>query len=205
MLCDSLRGPFVARTSLLREVALDERLPAAVLWEDWFLRVKRRGAVAAACPDALFFAGGGAEGGAEGAGAGAGRDAWRRLAAAWQVDTVLLPGRAPLRFSCDEARLSCDFRQLHRQGLLVPTCCLREVARALAAYEDFATRHNLEYELNEGTALGAAKLRSVLPWDIDGDILIRFDDFEIHKAKKHEMAELGYSFERFTEKDGLPK
>lgn len=202
MLCDHLEGPFLTYTDILRQVPFHIALPASVLFEDWFLRVKRRGALVAACPDSLFFLGEAErEPDAEDEREGARREAWRHMAMQWKLDSVFPDGRSAIRFSCTEVGIKCELQKIHNKGLMVPGCCVKEAMGALKAFDDFVTRHGLDYEVSEGTLMGGVKLRAFLPWDIDADMYIRYTDFEIYRNKKSEISSLGYAFDRFTVKD----
>ena len=53
MFCDSLAGPFVARTDLLKGIPLDEKLPKDILFEDFFLKIKQESYLVVNCPDVM--------------------------------------------------------------------------------------------------------------------------------------------------------
>ena len=57
MYCDYLGGAFVARTSIMKEITLDEQLNHETVFEDWILRLNNKNNLAMSCPDAMYFTG----------------------------------------------------------------------------------------------------------------------------------------------------
>ncbi|XP_069696438.1 uncharacterized protein [Periplaneta americana] len=166
MFCDHLEGPFVARTSLLREIKFSEDLPVDVLFNDWFLRVKQANMLVVNCPDVMYFT--------------QGRNnlyeqshqkqnSWLALAKQWDVHRIFVPPNIIYLFSCKEVGLSCRSGKRLKEHLM-PSCCLVQMARAWKTLDEFAARYGIGYELQSGTLLGAVKLRSHLPWDVGADV-----------------------------------
>nr|CAD7404129.1 unnamed protein product [Timema cristinae] len=188
MICDHLEGPFVARTRALRETQFHGELRGDVVFEDWFLHVKYSNNLAVNCPDVMYFVQGGTE---------KSQESWLALAKEWSIHRIFLPPNIIYLFSCKEVGLSCDPRVWVRSYLL-PTCCLVQVAKALKAIDDFATERGLRYELRSGSVLGAVKLRSFMPWDIDGDVTFDQKDYVTFYKNKQWFRDRGLRLEMFV-------
>ena len=49
-------------------------------------------------------------------------------------------------------------------------------ADALSFLQRFSSAHNVEFELDSGSAFGGVKFNGLIPWDIDGDVFLLFED-----------------------------
>ena len=49
---------------------------------------------------------------------------------------------------------------------------------ALCYFDDFCSKHGINYFLSNGTLLGAAKYKDFIPWDDDADVLMPRDDYD---------------------------
>lgn len=169
MFCDHLEGPFVARTSIMKEIKFNQELPGDVVFNDWFLRIKQANVLVTNCPDAMYFTQG-----------RSGFDeqkqsSWLTLAKEWEIHRIFVPPNVIYLFSCKEVGLSCRTSNRLKEHLM-PSCCLVQMARAWKTLDEFASKYGISYELDSGTLLGAVKLRTHLPWDVDADV--RFDTRE---------------------------
>ena len=182
MYCNYLQGPFVTKTNLLK---FDESLPNEVIFEDWFIRVVEDGNLIMSCPDAMYFT----------------TDyttyfkttdkkVWMPLAKKWELNRVLLPQKIKHSFSCKDIGVKCN-----ANSELLPVCCQEEYADALTFLQKFTDAHNVTFELDTGSALGGVKFNGLLPWDIDGDLIVLSSDIEIfHKSETINLfRENGYS------------
>lgn len=169
MFCDHLEGPFVARTSVMKEVRLGEDLPEDILFHDWFLRLKQADILAVNCPDAMYFTQGRGNFNAQP------QSSWLKLAKQWDVYRIFVPPNVVYLFSCKEVGLSCETSKRLKEHLM-PPCCLVQMVRAWKVLDEFASRYGIGYELASGSILGAVKLRTHLPWTADADV--RFDTRE---------------------------
>ena len=171
MFCDYLQGPFVTKTNLLK---LDESLPDEVIFEDWFLRVVKDGNLIMSCPDAMYFT----------------TDyssyykitdkkVWTPLAKKWELNRVLVPQGVKNSFSCQDIGVKCN---AHSELLTVR--CLEEYADALSFVQEFSDTHNITFELYTGSLLGCVKFNDLLPWDIDGDLIILSSDLNIFSKRE---------------------
>ncbi|KAJ8876127.1 hypothetical protein PR048_024036 [Dryococelus australis] len=198
MYCDHLEGPFVAKTSSLTENPLHGELSDDVVFEDWFLRVKNSDQLAMSCPDAMYFVHGADQRKVSSSQERQQRrqDSWLSLAREWQIHRVFLPPNIIYLFSCKEVGLSCSPSKWVR-GFLLPSCCLVQVARTFKALDDFASERGLRYEINSGSLLGAVKLRSFMPWDIDGDVTFEQRDYATFHKKRHWLRGRGVKLDGF--------
>ena len=163
MFCDYLQGPFVTKTSLFK---LDESLPDEVIFDDWFLRVVQDGALIMACPDAMYFT-------IDYYSKRTDKKVWTPLAKKWELNRVLLSQGVRHSFSCQDNGLECSN---FAQSSLLPVCCLEMYADALSFLQRFSSAHNIEFELDSGSAFGGVKFNGLIPWDIDGDVFLLFED-----------------------------
>jgi hypothetical protein len=169
MFCDHLEGPFVARTSVLKEIKFNQELPDDVLFIDWFLRVKQANVLVMNCPDAMYFTQGNIYFREQ---SFPKQSSWLVLAKQWEVHRIFVPPNIIYLFSCKEVGLSCKTNKRLKEHLM-PSCCLVQMARAWKTLDEFASKYGISYEIHSGALLGAVKLRSHLPWDADADV--RFD------------------------------
>ncbi|XP_046403107.1 uncharacterized protein LOC124168824 [Ischnura elegans] len=228
MICDHLEGPFVTRTYLLRTHPFSQvkskserrfSYLEAVTFADWFLRLKQAGFLTLGCPDVMYYVLSGTE---MNKGPTDHHAAWLWLAVQWELTTVIYPpipnpiGRntpKSITFSCGEVGLSCKVSKLAHKGYLVPPCCARQVVAALRAFDQFSSIggnvnldpsqgpdvHDLRYELEAGSILGAVKMGSFIPWDIDGDATFESKDFAAYVKGKSWFKERGFSLSSFED------
>ena len=182
MFCDYLQGPFVTKTDLFK---LEESLPDEVVFEDWFLRISQDGHQVMTCPDAMYFTSDYTS-----YSKSTNKDVWTPLAKKWELNRVLLPQGVKYSFSCKEVGLTC--KPNHE---LLPVCCLEDYANVLEVLQKFCVEHNISFELDHGSLLGGVKFNGLLPYDIDGDIVVLSTQIEIfskEETKKH-FQNNGYS------------
>ncbi|XP_071454584.1 uncharacterized protein [Hetaerina americana] len=229
MICDHLEGPFVARTSLLHthpfshvdsKSDISISFLEAVTFADWFLRLKQAGFLTLGCPDVMYYVLGGT-------GMNRGpinyQATWLWLAVQWQLTAIINPpfsnpletnSPKSINFSCGEVGLSCKVSKLAKKGYLVPPCCARQVVAALRAFDQFSSSGGggdpviqgpdsytnvLRYELEAGSILGAVKMGSFIPWDIDGDATFESKDFPLYVRGKSWFKERGFYLSSFED------
>ena len=172
MFCDHLEGPFVVRTNIMQDIPFNQEMPADVLFNDWFLRVKQANYLVVNCPDVMYFTQGRSNFHEQNHQK---QSSWLALARQWEINRIFVPPNIIYLFSCKEVGLSCKASKRRKQHLM-PSCCLVQLARAWKTLDEFASKYGITYELDSGTMLGAVKLRSQLPWDSDADV--HFDSRE---------------------------
>jgi hypothetical protein len=70
---------------------------------------------------------------------------------------------------CKVLKLNCKKNSLSRFHAL-PRCCREIISNFIIRLENECQKHNVTFELDSGTLLGAVKFSNTLPWEIDGDI-----------------------------------
>ena len=166
MFCDFLQGPFLTKTDLFK---LDESLPNEVVFEDWFLRIRKDGHQVMTCPDAMYFTLDYFS-----YTKSTKKDVWTPLAKKWGINRVFLPQGIKFSFSCDDIGVSC--KATHE---LLPICCLEEYAHLLTVLQKFCGERNISFELDSGSILGGVKFDGLLPYDADGDLIMMSTQIEI--------------------------
>ncbi|XP_001637005.2 uncharacterized protein LOC5517036 isoform X1 [Nematostella vectensis] len=191
LVCDYLTGPFLAKTGVFKKFSLDARLNNGV-YRDLFLRVKskfshttRRGPTVVSCPDAMFH-----------------------TRSPERTDADLLPfaNKHSIRKIVElDGRVrwyGCRRGVIHRtadkcpvrEGLLVPPCCLENLADAVKFLMSQCESNSIVCELQEGTLLGAVKMGKVLPWERDADITFLTRDYEKLRSMERVFTDRGYIF-----------
>ena len=162
ILCGHLSGPFIARTSTLTKFPFNKIIQDAnVLFDDFFLELKRQGRQSGACPDAMFHI--------SEQESRKDRLQWLSTAGKWGINSVVLEDGTAMTFSCREIRRRCGLGAFTK-GRLVPPCCLEGLARMIKTVMELCEKKNIYCEFQEGTLLGAVKFGKVLPWERDGDL-----------------------------------
>ena len=80
-------------------------------------------------------------------------------------------------FTCREIGIICNPWSQSKSGLVIPWCCLKHYAKILEVMEKLSNELGYHYEVDSGSCLGAVKIGHYIPWDIDGDIFTRTEDF----------------------------
>ena len=101
------------------------------------------------------------------------------MAKKWELNRVLLNEGVKHSFSCKEISFRC-----RADSELLPVCCLEEYAYALSFFQECAEEHNITFELDTGSVLGGVKCNGLLPWDLDGDLILLSSDVAIFGKKE---------------------
>ncbi|CAL4068052.1 unnamed protein product, partial [Meganyctiphanes norvegica] len=169
MYCDDLLTPFVTHTKLFEQVSLKKGLNGPIVFHDWFVRVRHAGHLAVTCPDVMFYV--------HTHPIMTASD-WLRFAQIWSLTRIKSYNDTILDFSCAAAKISCkDIRPLIK-SFLIPPCCLDAILGEIGFILDFANTNNLDYELQAGSILGAVKMGTHLPWDLDMDFVFSCNDWK---------------------------
>ncbi|XP_066994289.2 uncharacterized protein [Anabrus simplex] len=193
MFCDYLEGPFIAKTSVLKNFPLNEQLPHNVLFKDWFLRVKQSHILVMNCPDVMYFK----RGPVEEISTPESKLSWLELAREWQIVEISYPPKITFSFTCKELKIKCNEASVWVKTKILPSCCFEQIQGAVKYLDTFAKEHKIDYELEAGSLLGAVKLRHYLPWDVDGDITVLIKDLKLFNDSQMLFANQGYKLSNF--------
>ncbi|XP_070554223.1 uncharacterized protein [Ptychodera flava] len=179
--CGYLPGPFLAETQALKSLGFDKSLPASVMFEDFFLRMRSDAVV---CPDAMFHV-------EDTSAKYSQRSKFLPLVRKWHINKIKFANEKSYAYSCQEANLLCGHKD---KGYAVAPCCLQSLADAVKFFMDTCDKNNLLCELTEGTLLGAVKLNKVLPWERDADLLFHTANYSALAALRSMFRERRYDF-----------
>lgn len=178
LVCDHLSGPFLTKTSTLKDIGFHLSGKYG-LNRDLFLRVKDRyssshpglghgGTAVVTCPDVMFHAQSPQER----------DDELVDFANKYDIKKIVEADGKTRWFGC---KRGIEHRNGGKcpsmSGLAVPPCCLENLADAIKFVMKQCRMNNVSCELQEGTLLGAVKLNKVLPWERDADITFLTADF----------------------------
>ena len=193
LVCDYISGPFLAKTSVLRDMGF--RLSGEHgIFRDLFLRVKDRyssshpgldhgGTAVVTCPDVMFHTQHSPERDEELA----------NFANKHNIKKIVETDGTIRWFGCRRGLKHRNGEKCPlKSGLAVPPCCLENIADAIKFVMEQCGRNNLTCELQEGTLLGAVKLNKVLPWERDADITFLTADFPKLVKIKDAFTRQGY-------------
>ncbi|KAG1659186.1 hypothetical protein GQR58_022661 [Nymphon striatum] len=198
--CDMVTGPFVVKRNIFDTVPMDKSLASEMLYKDWFLTLKSKGYKVMSCPDVMYF-----------------MDdykymsvlhdkkSWSPLATKWEFDYVKIDSKITHKFTCDEIMYKC--KMMDTKNFILPTCCYDTMSHSLKFFAEFMQKHNISYEIDSGSVLGAIKLSDMMPWDLDGDIAMMNDDYQKvydHKAEfiKAGLAPRAWRISKCCDKNG---
>lgn len=184
MFCDHLEGPFITKTKLLHEIPLSDSFVGPVVFADWFLHLKESNILVMNCPDVMYFINDEELNSLSTELSSGNKNIWRKFVSHWDIYQIGLSQKVLYKFTCEEANLSCKPKNWVKAYLL-PPCCLKQIAESMTALNTLATKMNIAYEIDGGLLLGAVKLGSFLPWDIDGDIMFNIKDYSLFYRERN--------------------
>ena len=154
--CHYLDGPFMVKTSLLRQVRFSPKIAALnVLIADLLLTVSKKTQMVV-CPDVMFHV--------KNTSSYDSHD-WLPLGRKWELDHININNKI-IQFPCPVQ--VCPTHQF--MGLGVTPCCLQMLADQLKFIAKTFDKNDIIYSLDSGTMLGAIKFNGILPWEIDADV-----------------------------------
>ncbi|XP_071521555.1 uncharacterized protein [Panulirus ornatus] len=162
MYCDDLLAPFSASAELLRRVPFTDKLTGPPMYRDWFAKVREAGHLAMVCPDVMFFLTHHVQ---------MTRDQWKLVASHWALEKIHSYTGEVHEFACKDVGITCGSPLRIIGSFLLPPCCRATMERELGYLVDYGEANGIEYELQSGSALGAVKIGSYLPWDFDHDLV----------------------------------
>ncbi|KAA3678343.1 uncharacterized protein DEA37_0006520 [Paragonimus westermani] len=171
--CDYIASPFLVRRDVFQQAMSDSSMSGPIPFVQFFLGGlhnidSNRVLTTVACVDVLFHVAGAASWRGQGL-AETPKSSWLPLARKWSINRIVLPGPVDHRWTCEEAGINCA--NFKRAGLIVPGCCLEELANCVKGFLTLAAEHNVSAFLVSGTNLGAVKTYGgFLPWERDADI-----------------------------------
>lgn len=184
LVCDQLNGPFLVKTSVIKELVLSSNLDEAPYW-DLFLHAKkhygRHGHAVVTCPDVMFHVG-----------QARNETQLASFARKHEINKIVEADGTVKWFGCGQ-KINLEYCAL-KSGIAVPPCCLEYLADAIKFLMDQCERHRILCELQEGTLLGAVKLNKVLPWERDSDITFLTADYQKLKDIEDVFTQQGYRF-----------
>ena len=191
--CDYIPGPFLAKTSVLRDTGF--RLSGERgIFRDLFLRIKERYSsshpgvnhgrtTVVTCPDVMFHTQYSPER----------DDELTNFANKHNIKKIVEADGTIRWFGCRRGLKNRNGEKCPlKSGLAVPPCCLENVADAIKFVMEQCVRNKITCELQEGTLLGAVKLNKVLPWERDADITFLTVDFPKLVKIKNVFTRQGY-------------
>lgn len=191
MFCDDLEGPFVAKTHILKTAEFGEKLPSEVVFEDFFLKVYDMGYLTMSCPDAMYFANDYYRDVKRNV-----RKVWQFFSAKWKFVRILLPDGIMHSFSCEDISYRCATKVT--KYATMPACCLEEYGKAMKFLYDLCREHNIHFELDSGSVLGAVKMGGLMPYDVDGDISLLSNNFSILYSFQEYIRQKGFNLNAYS-------
>ena len=157
--CDYIPSPFVSRTSTLRAVKF-KMASSDIVFHDYFVRLQQVHKLAMSCPDSMFYVFANNESASEL------HQQWLPMAQKHALNHVNFAAGRHLSFSCHESLSDFEWSI----GIIVPICEIETLRKAVLETMDICREIGLFCQLQEGTALGALKFNSILPWERDACI-----------------------------------
>ncbi|KAG5442349.1 hypothetical protein CSKR_109287 [Clonorchis sinensis] len=200
--CDYIASPFVIRRSLLQTAMGNSLFSGPVAFVQMFMesvqRTGRQTMRTVACVDVLFHVAGRVYGSRSYGIAETPKSGWLELAKQLILNRIVLPGNIDHQWTCDQVDIECVTYQT--AGLVLPGCCIQELAHCLKGFLVLADKHNVSTFLVGGTLLGTVKIYGgFLPWERDADLVWDAYKFPVvggpiktslHEVYRCEMGEL---------------
>ncbi|XP_060585005.1 uncharacterized protein LOC132740964 [Ruditapes philippinarum] len=171
LFCDYIQGPFLTSSKYLKSNVFGDFNENNGLYEDWFLRIFKKKEETVICPDSMFHMQNQDSVKA---------DPMTGFLQKWGLfKMVTAEGRTLVR-DCRNQRIR------GRKSLAASPCALKSNNNAVKTLMRKCVEVGITCELQEGTALGAAKFGRSLPWEKDYDIRFSFESCS--KCKQLEQA-----------------
>lgn len=155
------------------------------VWIEFFLNVqkKSKSVFPLVCPDVLFQSK--IENLVE-----ISKSKWQKLAINLAINRIFLPNSIEFSFDCQESDISCFV--FKGRGVSLPICCTEELLKLWETVIFEFESAGIHYEIVYGSAIGAMKFRSVLPWELDGDLYYSTWNHSAIAKMNETFAEKGY-------------
>ena len=158
--CNFILGPFVAKTSALKDTKFHETMAESTLFHDLFFRIYKKNLKVGVCPDIMFLV-------RDEVMVSLNRTQWLPMAATNELNKVVTPEGKTFTFTCEESHVDGKLRK----GFGTAPSKLQKLADHIKFVMKMCRENNILCVTNAGTSVGALKLNSVLPWEKDADIL----------------------------------
>ncbi|XP_060587395.1 uncharacterized protein LOC132742904 [Ruditapes philippinarum] len=155
MFCDYIQGPFLTTAKYLKENEFKSLEENNGLYEDWFLRIGQSGRETIVCPDSMFHVSNQNIKSSSN---------WNEFAKTWDVFNINTASGETVTRSCENVKIA-----INPTKVLSP-CALKVYNDATKVIMKKCEESGTICELQEGTALGAAKLGQNIQWDLDFDL-----------------------------------
>ena len=179
--CDYIPSPFVSRTSTLRAVKFKMVSPNTV-FHDYFLRLTQEHKLVMSCPDSMFYVL------ANNENASSLHQQWLPMTQAHSLNRAKFADGRHLSFSCHESLADFEWSV----GIIVPICEIETLRKAILETMALCREIGLFCQLQEGTALGALKFNSILPWERDACISYMTSNGVSFLDHRDKFIKLGY-------------
>ena len=114
------------------------------------------------------------------------RNTWLNLARKWTLVRVLLPGNIKHSFSCKDITYQCTTSTA--KYFTHPVCCQEQAAKAMDFFHKLCKRNNIIYEMDTGSNLGLVKMNDFMPWEVDGDFVLKSSNFSFFTKAETQQA-----------------
>lgn len=178
--CDHIDGPFLIRTDTLKYIQFDGRIAPMGLYEDFFMRIENEVAV---CPDSMFYV--------EFPKRGRTTAAWESFGRKRNLYKLKFSSGPVINFGCNYP-YPCN----KVKGYVRSPCCIKELTDINNDVMKMCETSGIICEFQYGTLLGAVKLGKTLPWEIDGDIRVWYENFTALEKAGEQLKDKGYRFQK---------
>ena len=151
--CDTVLGPFVATTSVLKDVKFHETISEGMLFKDYFFRLFKKKIKVGSCPDVMFLVRDDVITSSQN------REQWLPMVTSNGLNKVVTVERKTFTYTCEESKVAGRLTP----GFGIAPCKLQKLADIIKFVMKKCREHNILCVLNAGTAVGALKVNSVLP------------------------------------------
>ena len=181
--CHHISGPFIAKTSLLKQYNFtDDHISGELIFHDFFFNQFKNQSKFAICPDSMFVTRTRSQ--------ATDRSQWLRFGLKNNIHRMVIPSGITHTYSCKElgvVKNSID------DGKSVPYCTIQELINHIKFIMRTCRGNLIICELSWGIELGAVKLHRVAPWEHDGDVSFYTPQADKLLALEPLFEENGYS------------
>ena len=193
--CDEILGPFIGNTTFLQNMKFDEKIYEGMLFHDFFFKTFKTQLKAVSCPDVMFLVRHNVVSSSQN------REQWLPMVFSNSLNKVVTVEGKTFTYTCKESNVD----GMLKSGFGNAPCKLHMLADKIKFVMKKCREHNILCALNAGTAVGALKVHSVLPWEKDADILYYHANCSALENLNSEYRKAGYTLnpgKRGTISDG---